>query len=35
MEYEELINIWSSSTDELKTNVQVNRKLIKEVAFKN
>jgi uncharacterized membrane protein len=34
MEYQELINIWSSSNDELKTNVQINRKLIKEVAFK-
>ncbi len=34
MEYQELISIWNSSDTELKTNVQINRKLIKEVAFK-
>lgn len=34
MEYEELIGIWNNSDMALKTNVQVNRKLIKEVAFK-
>ena len=34
MEYQELITIWNSSNAELNTNVQVNRKLIKEVGFK-
>jgi hypothetical protein len=34
MEYEELIGIWNSSDAELTNNVQVNRQLIKEVAFK-
>ena len=34
MEYQELITIWNSSNAELNTNVQINRKLIKEVGFK-
>ena len=34
MEYQELINIWNSSNAELQTNVQINRALVKEVAFK-
>ena len=34
MDYQELITIWNSSTAELESNVQINRKLIKEVAFR-
>lgn len=34
MEYEELIGIWNSLDTDLKANLQINRKLIKEVAFK-
>jgi hypothetical protein len=34
MEYEELINIWNNANSELETKVQINRKLLKEVAFK-
>ncbi len=34
MQYEELINIWNSSNVELETKVQINRKLVKEVAFR-
>jgi hypothetical protein len=34
MQYEELLGIWNSSDTDLKINVQINRKLVREVAFK-
>jgi len=34
MEYNELVGIWNNADTELATNVRVNRKLVKEVAFK-
>lgn len=34
MDYQELITIWNNSDDELAANARVNRKLVKEVAFK-
>ncbi|MFT3701049.1 MAG: hypothetical protein QM802_01700 [Agriterribacter sp.] len=34
MKYEELIEIWNSSSTELQTKTAINQKLVKEVAFR-